>query len=384
MRRHYPKPIRQPLKRRYYEALKCRYKINRSNIVRQKNSLRPTKTWSYPAACTLGTFILSGLTNPLQALPTSYTVTDLGGLSTYATIPNDINNAGQVVGRSQTGSGEHAFLWASGTITDLGTLGGTYSEAKSINDAGKIVGTAYVSGGTAHPFSYESGSMTDLLGGSSDKLGWATDINNAGTIIGQAQNSSYNLRPVKFASSSTVDLSAQGMTTNAVPHAINDVGTIAEYKANRANLFVAGTEYLLPTIGGTQSQSTDINILGQVCGGSLNTGNLLMHAFLYQPAQAGGTTGSTIDLGTLGGSESIALKMNAWGVVVGRAEISPNNASRAFVYTECSAMVNLNTLIPSNSGWVLEMATGINDKGQIVGVGSKNGVSNKGFLLTPN
>jgi hypothetical protein len=45
-------------------------------------------------------------------------------------------------------------------------------------------------------------------------------------------------------------------------------------------------------------------------------------------------------------------------------------------------MQDLNNLIPANSGWVLTGAADINDAGQIVGIGFKDGQS-KAFLLTP-
>ncbi len=45
-------------------------------------------------------------------------------------------------------------------------------------------------------------------------------------------------------------------------------------------------------------------------------------------------------------------------------------------------MYDLNSLIPSSSGWTLEDAYGINDYGQIVGVGIINGLEHA-FLLTP-
>jgi hypothetical protein len=42
-------------------------------------------------------------------------------------------------------------------------------------------------------------------------------------------------------------------------------------------------------------------------------------------------------------------------------------------------MRDLTMLLPAGSGWTLEAASGINDRGQIVGNGS-----NGAFLLTPN
>lgn len=45
-------------------------------------------------------------------------------------------------------------------------------------------------------------------------------------------------------------------------------------------------------------------------------------------------------------------------------------------------MVNLNDLIAAGSGWELEWATGINNRGQIVGFGI-HGTERRAFLLTP-
>jgi hypothetical protein len=45
-------------------------------------------------------------------------------------------------------------------------------------------------------------------------------------------------------------------------------------------------------------------------------------------------------------------------------------------------MRDLNSLIPDNSGWVLNEARGINSAGQIVGNGIKDGHL-RAFLLTP-
>jgi probable HAF family extracellular repeat protein len=45
-------------------------------------------------------------------------------------------------------------------------------------------------------------------------------------------------------------------------------------------------------------------------------------------------------------------------------------------------MLDLNNLIPSGSGWVLQVANGVNDGGQIVGNGTIGGQTH-GFLLTP-
>jgi probable HAF family extracellular repeat protein len=64
----------------------------------------------------------------------------LGGASSHAMAINDV---GQVVGQSQTASGEwHVFLWQAGTMTDLGAVG-TATVPHDINNAGQVVGGIY-------------------------------------------------------------------------------------------------------------------------------------------------------------------------------------------------------------------------------------------------
>jgi hypothetical protein len=67
--------------------------------------------------------------------------------------------------------------------------------------------------------------------------------------------------------------------------------------------------------------------------------------------------------------------INSSGQVVG-------GGSRAFYYDATTGVVDLNTLIDPDSGWVLWEARAINDLGQIVGAGDFNG-QRHAYLLTP-
>ncbi len=87
-------------------------------------------------------------------------------------------------------------------------------------------------------------------------------------------------------------------------------------------------------------------------------------------------------LGTLGGESSKALGINNNGQVVGKADVGPpdvhgDEKTHAFLWQN-GRMHDLNGFVSARSGWVLYSANGINDKGWIVGMGSKGT-----FLLKP-
>lgn len=76
-----------------------------------------------------------------------------------------------------------------------------------------------------------------------------------------------------------------------------------------------------------------------------------------------------------------ANAINNSGVTVGYATL-PSMATRAIIWTSDSGLVDLNTLVPTGSGWELTHAFDINNAGQIVGQGVLNGET-RAFLLTP-
>src|SRR5437870_537917 len=74
--------------------------------------------------------------------------------------------------------------------------------------------------------------------------------------------------------------------------------------------------------------------------------------------------------------------MNDLGQVVGNAKLSYLGTDlRAFLYEDGST-IDLNTVLPRDSGWTLGAATGINDNGQIVGNGYYHNQIHA-FLLSP-
>ena len=113
-------------------------------------------------------------------------IIDLGTLGGTFSSGVAINERGQVVGASETASGEiHAFLWHQGVMTDLGTLGGITSEVRAINERGQVVGSSETVSGNLHGFLWHQGVMTDLgtLGGT---ISQAFTINERGQVVGNS------------------------------------------------------------------------------------------------------------------------------------------------------------------------------------------------------
>ena len=129
----------------------------------------------------------------------------------------------------------------------------------------------------------------------------------------------------------------------------------------------------LGTLGGPLSYAYAINNAGEVVGMAYTNADV-QHAFLYSGRVMA-------DLGTLGGYESVAYGINNTGQVVGYATTG-EAAQHAFLYCG-GTMTDLNSVIDTNSGWVLEIASAINDGGQIVGVGTHQTNYARAFLLTP-
>ena len=130
----------------------------------------------------------------------------------------------------------------------------------------------------------------------------------------------------------------------------------------------------LGTLGGAFSQAYAINNKGQVAGDAY-TSNGDLHAFI--------TTGGKLkDLGVISGSASWGFGVNDSGIVVGQSTYDQTGSYHAFVYNG-RKMLDLNKLIPANSGWELDVANSINEAGKIVGYGTRNGATLHAFVLTP-
>jgi probable HAF family extracellular repeat protein len=304
---------------------------------------------------------------------TAYAVSELSGTRGTGGVPCRLNNLGNVTGRAgDSFSGKtRATLWNHGSpqLMSMGNLGGgeEYSSASGINDAGEIAGAANTAKSIV-PFIWTPADgpwRIPLLPG--DNCGQAFGINKYGHVAGYSSGP-YGRRAFLWTRSRGVhNLGVLPGGNYSTACDINDLdeiaGTSASAAGNRAVLWTkTGNVRDLGTLpGDNSSEATAINNNGNVVGYS--KGPRGMRAFLW--AQATGMQ----DLGVLpGGHSSRALGINNLGAVVGSSTSS--SGDRAFIWTKEAGMRDLNSAASLTRGGVFIEAHAINDKGQILVMGS--------------
>jgi probable HAF family extracellular repeat protein len=318
-------------------------------------------------------------------------ITDLGTLGGPSTA-TDVNDAGVVVGFSTNASSlTRPFIWRAGTITEIATPGTSSSVdlAWGINALNQVVGRMGVTESYAHAFIWSSGAATDLDAGGNESIAWG--INETGDVAGQwtAAGSRSATRASIWTKGTRRELrtiAGDASVGYAMGKHLEVVGssTVAAGDLRfHAVLWDGDTVLDLGTLGGPNSAARAITsgrwpdagfettfIVGwsHVAGGS-------EHAFVWN-------RGAMRDLGTLPGDvRSGAQDVNSRGVIVGYSA-DRSAVSRAVMWPS-RVIVDLNTLLPADSGWQLWTAYAINDRGQIVGMGMHRGRQRAFLLMLP-
>jgi len=275
-----------------------------------------------------------------------------------------------------------AFLWPACTyaaikykVIDLGALEGGFSEVHSINNTGQIAGGATKSDGILHATLFDSTGGDDNIDlGTLGSVGSIAEaINDSGQIVGDAGNAEDYIRAAFFdatGAGNNIDLGTLG-GRHSTALSINNSGQIVGWAEDSngnwpqygyyATLFDStgdGNNINLGTLGGHESMAMAVNNTDQIIGWSQNAQGL-ERATLFDPTG----DGNNIDLGTLGGRHSTALSINNSGQIVGWSD-DKQHSTHATLFDSTGDGNNIN-LNPSSSFW--SEASAINDAGQIVG-----------------
>jgi hypothetical protein len=340
--------------------------------------------------------IVIGL-GPWQSTPRAdqpiYNVEALGILTSIDNLvpaETGINASGEIVGTVSGANGQQAVRYTDGIgweyVPHL-TLGST---AAGVNASGDIVGTRLV-GGLHHAYRYtaSTGVVDDIAPLTGDAESFGSGINDAGDVVGQSVGGAARAF-LSHVGLPAVQLPSLGgaSPTNDNACGINNHGQIVETSADSTGATYAArveaddqTILNAGTADGNPGMSSacpgGIDDLGHIGGFTTENSPTLgfsFHAYRWDPndpvvADAGLPS-------TFGNVESIAA-----GVSAGWYMLS-DGTTRALRHTDADGAVDLNTLLPPNSGWVLYQVKGINANGQMVGDGLFNGVPTV-FRLTP-
>ncbi len=336
----------------------------------------------------------------------------LGGATSSAAA---INEAGEVAGTSRTaaldGSGQpldHAFLWlpepAYGLpagMHDLGSYTGDLgaSSGFAISDAGEVVGTSSTGvpgpfgGSIFHAFHWHDGLFTDP--GTSTPgfdLTRAREINAAGEIAG-TELSGLGCNPVLWLPEPAYGLPAgpntlvfaenlgEGEAEGINVHGeVVGASSIACDTPNRhAAIWLPAPAYGLPA--GPTDLTPDLPLNHIASALAISDSGLVVgyqqqvdSIFLWEPFLWDDGVLTVLPL-LPGDITGVAGDVNTQGQVVG------SSGTRAVLW-EAGIAVDLNDLLPAGSSWDLRSASGINDRGQIVGQGLYQGQL-RAFVLDP-
>jgi probable HAF family extracellular repeat protein len=281
--------------------------------------------------------------------------------------PSHISDSGMVAG---TTSGKRAALWSESAGLQEVDLPAGYSKAEgvSVNRAGDLVGVAMnPDSSKRQAFAYHNGQLSLLPGDQSKPFA----INDVDEIVGESVLAAKGVTgPVLWRKRTAIDL---GACCGGAATGINNRGKVIGDVYDQAGsyhpfLWDSAGRMRRIRAGAEGSSSIAINDAGHIVIESFP------HVLLYKD-------GKLVRLDLSAKYPSHAKAINNCDIVVGA--FGPfSDAFRAFLWGKNIGFHDLNTLV-ANPEWKLEMATSINNRGEIVGYGDHGSNEDAGFLLVP-
>lgn len=342
-----------------------------------------------------------------------FNIADLGPNSEISAAYS-ISDAGEVVGVTQTASGE---VQAFSSGQDLGVT--APSEALGANDFGQVVGALAVPGFNPDILTFQATrwdtSGTTHLGAFDNRFSKAYNINNGGLIVGVSTRAKSEVLHAFIWEDGEMTPLATDLSVESQAFDLNERGQVAGFEGTSAAVW--DINRTLRRLSGPQGRAYDINESGQVIG-SLDDGtvkavlwdtdgtqqslhdasstfseayginNATWVVGAYLPAEASKATTIVRHVDVVSQSaravlhrEKPTIASAGTTAITDATILGANNDLRAFLW-QGDTMVDLNDFIDASSGWTLLEARGINNAAQITGIGLFNGVR-RAFLLSP-
>jgi probable HAF family extracellular repeat protein len=319
----------------------------------------------------------------------TYAVADLGTLGGDNSAPVWITSSGDVIGHSETGDFDsfggaiiHAFRWRNGVMEDLGALGDINSTGLGGNDKGEVVGNNW--NNINHALLWYNGASIDL-GTLVGPYGysWAQQVNDEDQAVGASAAADGTFHAALWNHGAISDMGTLGgpnSSTFSLANGINDLGqVVGDSQQDTISNPLLGFPPFFPTLwdknsvtklGGAPGyafagDAFNINNRSQVVGRIAVADPIegaVAHAYFWE-------AGVMRDLGVPAADDnSEANSLNDAGQVVGDSGVGYilNYLPDRALLWQNDQWIDLNALIPADSGYRLMAAFDVNARGQIV------------------
>jgi hypothetical protein len=327
----------------------------------------------YGMAAGLDYLPFSGFTN-FTGLSSGWIIEIFGGIPPVP-FPRAFNDRGEILGTLTTPS--HAGVWQNRQVRDLGTLGGSTSTSVAINQNGDVIGFSTTIPGnstsTRH-FIYLAGAaqMQPIFG--LDEYGGLIGFNNQRQILARGTNGDA--------------IWQNGVAREAAEFFGFDKGPAAVPDPNNPGVFY------YPDGTYNQVNVTALNDVGEILGYITTTviqngTNAVFpdyHSFIYSPAGGHGfQPGLNYDVLRYESARfevprDLLVAWNNNGQMIYLTDYNASGVIPTYYFWDQGRSQPLQNLVPAGSGWTNLTPFSLNDRGEIVGQGSSNGIV-QAFLL---